>query len=85
MTKNTKFYYAMIDRTATKSNPGYGFANTKQALGFYSKKARAMADKGGPFDASTRWVEIESGDADRQLRLVTYASFHSAYTAGEIY
>ena len=35
-----KFYYAMYDWTVRESNPGCGFANTKRAVAFTSKKER---------------------------------------------
>ena len=35
-----RFYYAMCDWTVSPSNPGAGFANTKKAYAFWSKKDR---------------------------------------------
>ena len=35
-----KHYYAQIDWTARKANPGYGFANTKRATFFNSETER---------------------------------------------
>ena len=45
--KEDDMVYAMIDWTAKKSNPGYGFANAKKAIAFSSaaKRDEYLADR----------------------------------------
>lgn len=50
-------YYAMYDWTAKKSNPGYGFANTKRALAFSTKaKLNAFLVECEDYDFSAKRI-----------------------------
>lgn len=53
-----KHFYAKIDKTAKKENPGFGFANTKSAVAFKSKKdAIAFVDDRKSFDFSCTLIK----------------------------
>lgn len=61
--------YAMIDTTATKSNPSLGFCNTKKAIAFSSKVLRdSFLDGRSHWDLSAR--KITRAEAMKMLVLV---------------
>jgi len=67
-----KFYYAMYDWTVRESNPGRGFANTKSAIAFTSKKERdAFVKERSWYDYAT--VIISRRQALKMLESLPYA------------
>lgn len=65
-------YYAMIDTTARKSNPGYGFANAKRALAFSTKaKLNAFLDEREDYDFSAK--RITRREAMKMLETIPHS------------
>lgn len=62
-------FYAMFDLTVHKGNPGYGFANSKAALAFRTKKEREQFLKDREyFDFTAK--ALSRGDALKMVEQV---------------
>ena len=71
-----KYFYAIYDFTAKKSNAGFGFANAKKAIAFTTKKAR------DEFVDSRKYWDFSCDAITRKQAMTMLESIHETLSKG---